>query len=258
MPLENKMLAKPKVSVVMPVFNQTHLISNAIQSILNQTMQNWELIIVDDGSQQNVPVFYAQTGVTKYVSLVDIVNSFKDERIFLHWQPHQGLVAARNAGNSIAKADVIAVQDADDLSMPDRLEKCLNWINKGYDVVYHGAYINMWEKEKFCITRKYMPAYKFSKKFLLTSQYITGWPVYKKKCWVKKPFREETQFAYDWMMFLDWAFSGFKFKDLDEGLYEYVRHENSASITFERDGRRQESMKKIKEILHKEYGQFCL
>ena len=181
------------------------------------------------------------------------VNKFKDQRIRYFPIPHCGLVNARNIGNALAQADIIVLQDADDLSMPDRLEKCFKAIKEA-DVVYHGLYVNMWDKQFNCIGREYVSAQPFNKWKLLQGQYIPGACVFRKKCWEKKPFRMETQFAFDYMMHLDFAFSGFKYKALNEGLYEYVRHENSASIIYEKDGRRKQSMEAIKKIVQEEYG----
>ena len=232
---------KPKISVVMPAFNAAKTIANAIMSILNQTEQDFELVIIDDGSTDNTEKVIAQ---------------FKDERIRYYAFPHRGLVHARNTGNSLAKADVIAIQDADDLSLPRRLEICWEYLNTGFDVVIHGAMINMWDTQYQCISRKYLPpGDQFDVAGLLNGQTLTGWPVFKKSVWEAKPFRYETQYAYDWMMHLDWILNLFRYAATDEVLYEYVRQQGSASQIFERDGRRAESMKKIKEILKNEYAQ---
>ena len=233
----------PIVSVVIPVRNQGHLIMNAINSIRNQTLKEWELIIVDDGSEM-LEVEYIQK----------LLGKLQDDRIRLYQRSHEGMVAARNFGNEKAKASIIALQDADDLSMPDRLERCVAEINKGADVVYHGLYTNMWDDKLKCISRAYVPAQEFDDKRLLREQYIPGACVFRKSCWDTKPFRQETKHAFDWMMHLDFVFSGFKYKALDIGLYEYVRHEGSASISYERDGRRGKAIETIKKIMKMEYG----
>lgn len=72
--------------------------------------------------------------------------------------------------------------------------------------------------------------------------------------WAKRPFREETKYSYDWMMHLDWTLGGFKYATLDEGLYEYIRYQGSASDRFEREGNRAEAFNIIREIVKKEYG----
>lgn len=232
---------QPRISVVCPVYNQPHLISNAIMSIRNQTIDNWELIIVNDGSSDKQ-------------GLINVIERFDDPRIRLfHFEQNHGLVTARNFGNQQAKADIIAIQDADDLSMPNRLEKCLFEMNNA-DVIIHGAVINMWDKQFNCISRKYLPPGRISKSEILNGQNLTGWPIFRKKVWQEKPFRIETQYAYDHMMHLDWLYSDFRYRAVYEILYEYVRTENSASQIFERDGRRKQSMDEIKRLMKKEYG----
>ena len=229
----------PKVSVVTPAYNAEKTIANALNSILNQIEQDFELIIVDDGSTDNTE---------------EAVMQFKDKRIIYYKTHHQGLVGARNFGNGLTNTDVIAIMDADDLSFPRRLEVCLKEIEKGADVVVHGAYTNFWDSQYNCITRSYIPpGNPKDLEALKKGQHLTGWPVFRKEVWTKKPFRYETQYAYDYSMHVDWIMSGYKYSAIDEALYEYVRHQNSASQVFEKDGRRAESMQKIKEIL-KEYA----
>ncbi len=231
---------KPKISFVMPAYNAEHTIANAINSILKQTIEDWELIIVNDSSEDST---YQQAA------------KFKDERIkIIPQKVHKGLVEARNLGCSLALADIIAHQDADDLSLPDRAEKTLEVFDENTDVLYHGIYRNAWDNQYQCIQRDYIPAEEFNLDRLLKEQYINGVSFFRKTVWNKKPFRKETEFAFDYMEYLDWALSGFKFNNLNIGLYEYVRHENSASFTYAKDGRRQESMNEINKVLAQEYG----
>src|SRR3990167_7522974 len=230
---------RPRISVVMPTHNRSNLISNAINSIKNQTIDDWELVIVDDGSDDS--------DITR-----EIVKRFDDSRIRYIYEDKIGMVAARNLGNMEAKADIIALQDDDDLSMPDRLEKCLRIINTDEPVVVHGGYINMWDAQYSCIGRKYFPP--ITNDNLLEGQIYPGVVVFMRDVWEKKPFRYETQFAFDYMMHLDWVLSGVKYQFIHEGLYEYVRQQNSASITYERDGRRKQAMDLIRDIVKKEYA----
>ena len=222
-----------RFSVVMPVYNGEKTIGNAIKSVLDQTYIDWELVIVNDGSTDKTE---------------DIVKQFKDDRIkYFRFENNQGIVMARNYGNKMATGEWLVMQDADDLSLPNRLEKVAGELVG--DVVYHGLYMNVWDTQYGCISRKYIPAPVFNKERILKEQYIPGVVFFKKSLWERRPFREETEHAFDWMMHVDWIMSDAKYHRIDEGLYEYVRHENSASITYEKDGRRAESMGKIKEII---------
>ena len=97
----------PLVSVSMPVYNAERYIAEAINSILAQTYQNFELIIVDDGS----------TDRTR-----EIVESFDDPRIIkVYSDRNRGLITTRNRIAQIARGKYLALLDADDCAFPDRL-----------------------------------------------------------------------------------------------------------------------------------------
>ena len=97
----------PLVSVSMPVYNAERYIAEAINSILSQTYQNFELIIVDDGS----------TDRTR-----EIVESFDDPRIIkVYSDRNRGLITTRNRIAQIARGKYLALLDADDCAFPDRL-----------------------------------------------------------------------------------------------------------------------------------------
>lgn len=100
---------KPTVSVVIPTYCRAHLIGQAIQSVLNQTYQDLEIIVVDDCSSDNTE---------------EIVRSIKDDRIrYLRHEKNKGAPAARNTGIKAAKGIYIAFQDSDDEWLPQKLEK---------------------------------------------------------------------------------------------------------------------------------------
>lgn len=103
----------PFFSVVIPLYNKEHFVENTIQSVLNQTYTDFEIIIVNDGSTDNS---------------LEIVNknieSFKDAKIIN--QENKGLSATRNKGVIRAKGEVIAFLDADDMWHPDFLKHIYN------------------------------------------------------------------------------------------------------------------------------------
>ncbi len=94
-------------SVVIPLYNKEKFIKRAIDSILSQTIQDFELIIVDDGSTDKSS---------------EIVQAYEDDRIKLISKENEGVSVARNVGILNAKADFIAFLDADDEWLPDFLE----------------------------------------------------------------------------------------------------------------------------------------
>jgi glycosyltransferase involved in cell wall biosynthesis len=100
----------PAVSVVVPAHNDERYVGECIESILEQTFEDFELILVDDGSTDDTPAI-----LEEYAA--------KDPRVrVIHAGAKTGRGAARNIGIAAARADLIAFQDADDLSVPERLE----------------------------------------------------------------------------------------------------------------------------------------
>lgn len=104
------------ISVIIPLYNKAHTIVNTLNTIMNQSYKDFEVIIVNDGSTDN--------GVEK------IINSFNDERIKIISQENSGVSAARNNGVEISKGDWISFIDGDDQWHPDYLLIINNVIDK--------------------------------------------------------------------------------------------------------------------------------
>lgn len=99
----------PTVTVIIPTYNRAHLVGRAIQSVLNQTYQDLEIILVNDGSTDNTE---------------EIVKVFNDDRIrYIRHDENKGAAAARNTGIEAALGEYIAFQDSDDEWLPEKLEK---------------------------------------------------------------------------------------------------------------------------------------
>jgi len=117
----------PVVSVVIPLFNKGPHIARAIQSVLNQTEQNFEILIVDGLSTDDGPI---------------IVKSFQDRRILFFEQMGAGVSSARNEGIEYSQSDFIAFLDADDEWLPDHLETLLRLRKRYPDAgAYTTAYL---------------------------------------------------------------------------------------------------------------------
>lgn len=104
----------PFFSVVIPLYNKEKFIIPTLESVLNQSFSDFEIIIINDGSTDNS---------------VDEVEKLKDKRIAIYNQANQGLSRARNSGIKKARADYIAFIDADDFWLPNHLEQIFNLIS---------------------------------------------------------------------------------------------------------------------------------
>jgi len=113
------------ISIIMPVYNAEKYVCRAIESVINQTYADWELIVVDDGSQD---------------STVFAVNCFKDSRIKLIRSYHQGVCATRNKGLDAAKGEFIAFLDVDDYLAPQMYTR-LTSAAEGFDIAVCGYFI---------------------------------------------------------------------------------------------------------------------
>ena len=117
------------VSVIIPTYNQAHFLGKAIQSVLDQTYSNWEMLIIDNNSADNTD---------------EVVNSFNEPRIQLLKIRNNGVIAAsRNIGILNAKGDWIAFLDSDDSWYTQKLETVMNIALKtdDYDVYSTNEYM---------------------------------------------------------------------------------------------------------------------
>lgn len=99
-------MTTPMISVVMPIYNVETFVGEAVQSVLDQTFKDFELICVDDGGSDRS---------------IDIVREFNDPRIRLVHQANRGLAGARNSGIAHALGEFVALLDSDDIWHPDKL-----------------------------------------------------------------------------------------------------------------------------------------
>ena len=134
----NKLNKKPLISVLMPVFNGKEYLADSINSILKQTYSNFELIIINDGSKDNSE---------------DIIKIFTDTRIKYYYQTNHGLAQTLNYAISLAKGIYLARMDQDDISMPERFEQQVSFLEKYPDYAIVGTWADIWvdnEPSKRC------------------------------------------------------------------------------------------------------------
>lgn len=118
--------APPLISIIVPTHNRPDMLKDAIQSILDQTLQDFEIVIVNDAGQD----------------VSDVVQSFNSSKlVYLSHETNKGLAAARNTGISAAKGKYIAYLDDDDIFYPEHLETLVTFLREsGENVAYTDAF----------------------------------------------------------------------------------------------------------------------
>ena len=145
----------PYVTVLMPTYNSDVLLQTSIKSILKQTYQNFELLIIDDGS-----IDYTES----------IISKFNDGRINFVKKNHSGLSSTLNFGLKNAKYNVIARMDADDICHPLRLEKQLvNYNNVSSNTIICSWVLHFYNRRLFFAEKPFSSSKMFKEKLAINS-----------------------------------------------------------------------------------------
>ncbi len=118
------MTARPRVTVVMPVYNAAPFVAAAVASVLAQSFTAFELLVLDDGSTDGS---------------LRVLEGIRDPRLRLVRRPHQGVVATMQAALELARADIVARADADDVCRPERLGRQVALLDARPEVAVCGA-----------------------------------------------------------------------------------------------------------------------
>jgi glycosyltransferase involved in cell wall biosynthesis len=216
----------PKVSVIIPTYNRAKILPRTIESVLNQTFKDFELIIVDDGSTDN----------TKQT-----VGEFqkRDSRVKYIWQENFGAPAGpKNTGIKNAKGKYIAFLDDDDEWLPEKLERQIKlFSNSSGNLGFVGCNILVVEeKTKKIIKKLKMPSYPkeiFLKKLLEGNFIFTSSSILIKREVLNKVglFDTNLKYADDWDLWLRIS-ENFSFDFVPEYLLKYYIHQKGITINL--------------------------
>jgi glycosyltransferase involved in cell wall biosynthesis len=200
----------PVISVVMSVYNGQKYLCESIDSILNQTYKNFGFIIINDGSEDNS---------------LDILLGYqtRDNRVLIVNQNNIGLTRSLNRGIKVAASEYIARQDADDISLPTRLEKQLNYMENYPQVAVIGCLGDFFNADGVLRTSR-DPRYsrKGIKRHLASKNlFMHGSAMIRKSCLEKVGFyREFFRHSQDYDLWLRLS-QHFDIAILPEHLYQY-------------------------------------
>ncbi|MEI6752100.1 MAG: glycosyltransferase [Paludibacter sp.] len=209
-----------KVSVIVPCYNQAQFLPETLDSVLAQTYQNWECIIVNDGSTDNT-----ESIAIKYCN--------NDRRFKYVIKPNGGLSSARNAGITESKGDFLQFLDSDDILLPEKLAIQATQIEKHSNVDICISHYRLFSKDKNLPfdTRLSLLPYDLSLSGFLYSWNVTF--VYPPVCYfVKKSFLVENNIHFsteikaweDWHFLVQMSLCNANFHEVRESLALYRRH----------------------------------
>ena len=212
----------PDISVILPVFNCEQFIKTAIDSILFQTYQDFELIILNDGS----------TDATE-----KIIHSFDDERIKNYKSRNYGIVYQLNKGIYLAQGEFIARMDADDISHPDRFKKQIEYLSVHKEIVAVGTNYYMINEDTKIINKKQAPPSQTECGFMapLNSPILHPTLMIKKEVLQKiGGYDEKYNLIEDYELFNRLISNGYKLANVNEFLFYYRIYMNSINSQKEK------------------------
>lgn len=164
----------PEISIILAVKDETLLLKSAVEDILNQTFQNFELLILDDASENE--------------ETINIIKSFNDSRIKkIYCEQHHGLARIKNLGMRLSRGKYIAMMDADDRYPNTKLQLQYNFLEANVDVMFCGTGLNIINKRN------------------------AGWEVYTTDQDIKAQFYVNNPFVHPSVMFRHEIASEFKY-----------------------------------------------
>lgn len=217
------MSSEELISVVMSTYNDEKYLKESIESILNQTYENFEFIIINDGSTDN-----SLNLIQKY--------ALRDDRIVLISRKNKGFVVSLNDGIRIARGKYIARMDADDISLPERFEKQMKYIKaNNIDILAtymdgfgerQGENIEDWYKW-YNLDKKEMPVEK-----AILDRCFIGHPTVIMKSDIAKNllYNEEFKCAEDYDLWMRAFLCNYRIDILEEYLFKCRIHNDSKTV----------------------------
>ena len=226
-----------KASVIIPAYNAEKYLKEAIDSIINQTFQDFEVLVINDNSTDNT---------------VNILQSYTDKRIQILNSQGSGISDALNLGLDSAKGEYIIRMDADDISLPERFEKQIKYLDENPDIAICGSIAQYFNDNSDLLYNIWQTPSedKLIKTFLLTTvPLIHPSVIIRKSVLDKYELRYSTIYngAEDFGLWTK-AAKFVKFHNIEEVLLYYRRHNDNATFRNINQGR-----KAFQEIIRNNY-----
>lgn len=206
----------PQITVLMSVYNGQRYLKKSIESILNQTCTDFEFIIFNDGSTD---------------STSEILNQFDDPRIVIISNPNNiGLTKSLNIGLRLAKGELIARMDADDISLPHRFEKQILYLSKHSEVVVVGTNADFIDSNGVIIGNKIALLKPTFKDQLKNNQIIHGSVMFRKSKIISEGgYNEFFRYVQDYELWLRIA-KKYPIQNVQDTLYQLRMHTEKIGV----------------------------
>ena len=211
------MVMAPLVSILMPVYKTAPYLREAMNSMLCQTFQDFELIVLDDCSPDNAE---------------EILDAYDDPRIVRYkGEKNAGLSNVLNVGIGMARGKYIARMDSDDISLPQRLQVQVDYLEKHPDVDLVSVGMRLFGAKEGTWIRELNPE-KVKIEALFHSPVLHASSVWRKEAFEKQGlrFRQEMVPAEDYDLWVRAMLKGLKLVNLPVVLYEYRIHEAQTTL----------------------------
>ena len=216
-------MKKPKVTVLMSVYNGERYLHESIESILNQTFKDFGFLIINDGSTDNTP---------------KILKSYKDQRIkIISNKNNLGLTKSLNKGIKLAKGEYIARQDVDDVSLSERLEKQVKFLNSYPSYAAVGTFTKIINEDSKVIFLLRNPIYfhEIKRALMINNCIVHGSIMMRKNCLLETSFYDESmKRSQDYELWLRLS-EKYKLANLPEFLYLWRKHEGNIEAKHKRE-----------------------
>ena len=221
----------PFLSVVIITRNRAELLSDAVRSTLNQSYENFELIVIDDGSTDDT---------------VATIQSFNDERVRLISTEQSGIPKSRNLGVRMSKGEYVVIMDDDDLMLPHRLQEQINCLTPDSAGSYGG-----WVDQNSDMELEYYPGAPHGYSEILFGGKVMLHPasMIKRDVLLEFPYDENYSFGTDYVMNLEIARAGHRLNHT--GSYILLRRFHGGNVTITNAGEQKNTARvRVKEFLH--------
>ena len=234
----------PKVTVLLPVFNGERYLAEAIESVLNQTFQEFELLVFNDGSTDRTS---------------EVVKSYKNSRIrLINNHSNLGLIKTLNRGLKLAKGKYIARMDADDIMLPKRLELQSRYLDtNGHICVIGSWWDNISATGKLLGTTR-VPAFDYECAFMLfeKGENPVGHPcvMYRTNIIRKIGYSPKAEDAEDLDLWFKLIAQGHRLANIPKVLTLYRHHQKQASNHSEKQKEKHEEI--LSSFVTEQLGKF--